>query len=129
MSIVSLAAVATERFMAMMKPHKWRDISIKRKVICAICIWLYSFGVCCPPIFGVGKYVAGGFLTTCCFDYIDKSVNTKVFICYLFFFGLVVPMSVIIYTYVRIWMAVKANEKRKNKEEMDEADLSMFTAC
>lgn len=64
-----------------------------------------------PPLYGLGKYVAAGFLNTCCFDYIDRSPSTRIFIIGLFTLGLGVPMCVIVYCYIGIGLHVTRNNR------------------
>uniref|UniRef100_A0A914W1Q9 G-protein coupled receptors family 1 profile domain-containing protein n=1 Tax=Plectus sambesii TaxID=2011161 RepID=A0A914W1Q9_9BILA len=115
MSIASLAAIAFERYARVTMPQsKWAHMSAKRRLAIIAFLWLYCAMVTTPPLYGLGKYVAAGFLNTCCFDYIDRSLSTRIFILGLFALGLGVPMCVIIYCYVGIGLHVSRTNRNRN---------------
>ncbi len=68
--------------------------------------WLYSAIFASLPLFGVTKYVPEGFLTGCSYDYLSDDPATGIFILIFFIGAWVIPMIIIIYSYVAIFRAV-----------------------
>ena len=68
--------------------------------------WLYSALFASLPFFGVGKYVPEGFLTGCSFDYLSDDLTTRIFILIFFVGALMIPMVIILYSYLAIMRVV-----------------------
>lgn len=51
------------------------------------------------PLFGIGKYVPEGYLTSCSFNYLSHDWATKIFILAFFIGAWVVPMTIMVYSY------------------------------
>lgn len=116
MSIVSLAAIALERYFVMVKPSSpFANLSYAKKFIIIALIWIYCFLVTLPPLVGLSRYVPAGYLITCCFDFITRDWETRLFILVLFVFGLTVPMIFIIFSYFRIWQLSNAQSNAQSK--------------
>lgn len=81
-----------------------------------IAIWIYSFIFASLPIFGFGKYVPEGYLTSCSFDYLADDYETKIFITVYFIAAWVTPLSMICYCYVVIVQAVYNARQELTKE-------------
>lgn len=69
-------------------------------------IWGYALALTAPPLFGWGQYGTNGHLTSCCFDFITKTVENRSFIIYLFSFGFVGPVGLICYYYIRLYTEI-----------------------
>lgn len=64
--------------------------------------WLYSALFAALPFFGVGKYVPEGYLTGCSFDYLSNDFTSRIFILTFFLGAWMVPMVIILYSYLSI---------------------------
>ncbi len=64
--------------------------------------WLYSALFASLPFFGVGKYVPEGYLTGCSFNYLSVDLTSRIFILVFFIGAWMVPMIIIVYSYVVI---------------------------
>ena len=75
---------------------------------CVTCflIWIYSVIFASIPLFGIGKYVPEGFLTSCSFDYLSDDWPTRIFIAIYFLGAWLLPMAIIMFSYVAIILAV-----------------------
>ncbi len=65
-------------------------------------IWIYSATFSSLPFFGIGKYVPEGYLTSCSFDYLSDDPTTHSFVIIIFICFWVVPITIIIVSYVLI---------------------------
>ena len=63
-----------------------------------------------PQLFSPTSFVLEGFQTQCSFNYIDRDLYTRLFIILMFAFGLLLPLSIIIIFYLRIWFFLKKNQ-------------------
>lgn len=103
--------------------------------VALILIWTYSFIVTSPPLFGWGEYVNEAadirwvlfhfhFLIILCTDLHGKNSfnscsinwetqtpNATSYIIFLFIFGLIGPMSVIIYSYTQISITLRKTKR------------------
>lgn len=95
-----------------------------------ICVWCYSFIFSIVPALNIGlsKYVPEGFLTSCSFDYLDKTIGARIFMFVFFIFAWFIPFTTITYCYTFILKAVISSRHiRSNKEKYKtEIKLSMI---
>ena len=73
--------------------------------------WLYSILFASLPFFGVGKYVPEGYLTGCSFDYLSNDLTSKIFILNFFFGAWMVPMIIILFSYLSIIRCVAQSRR------------------
>ncbi|XP_059351252.1 rhodopsin-like isoform X2 [Daphnia carinata] len=76
-------------------------------------IWTYSLAVTCPPLFGWGRYDREAAHISCSVNWESKMDNNRLYIVYMFAFGLFVPLAVIVISYVSILRVVKKAGKFK----------------
>lgn len=91
-------------------------------------IWTYSFMFAVTPSLDIGlsRYVPEGYLTSCSFDYLDKSTKARIFMFTFFVFAWLIPLIIIVYCYVNILRAVKAtNQIQSNKKKRSEFKLAI----
>lgn len=89
------------------------------------CTWMYSTAFAIMPALNIGlsSYVPEGFLTSCTFDYLDKSTTARIFMFTFFLAAWMLPFTIIIYCYTNILRAVtatneiRATNKSKNRNE------------
>ncbi|XP_042366385.1 teleost multiple tissue opsin b [Plectropomus leopardus] len=106
-SLISLAVLSYERYCTMMKPTiaDGRDF---RPALGGICFsWLYSVAWTVPPLLGWSRYGPEGPGTTCSVDWSTQTPNNISYIVCLFTFCLVLPFSVILYSYSKLLHAIK----------------------
>lgn len=61
-----LALLSIDRFILMYRPIKYKNyFNWKKAWIIVLCIWIFSFGLSLPPLFGFGEYRYNGILQTC----------------------------------------------------------------
>ena len=64
-----------------------------------------------PPLFGWNRYILEGMGTTCSFDYITRSVTHRSFILGMFFGGFILPLLIIVFCYISIYITVRSHQK------------------
>ncbi|CAH0386546.1 unnamed protein product [Bemisia tabaci] len=113
LSIVTLAAIAVERFMVITaKPLSgtWKMTQNSAKKVCVMA-WIYCLLMTLPPLFGWSRYILEGFLTSCSWDYMTRTPANRAYYVYLLFFGFVIPVSIITYCYTFILITILAHGK------------------
>ncbi|XP_059484611.1 parapinopsin-like isoform X2 [Neocloeon triangulifer] len=108
-SIITLTVLSFERFVMISKPFRSRPLSNKGAGLLVFAIWLYSFALTSPPLFGWGEYSYEAANISCSVNWESKSDNNTSYIVFLFAFGLVVPVFVICYSYFNIMHTMKKN--------------------
>nr|QBP79225.1 ultraviolet wavelength sensitive opsin isoform B [Biston betularia] len=74
-------------------------------------VWIYATPWALLPLFKIwGRFVPEGYLTSCTFDYLTNTFDTKLFVACIFTCSYVFPMSMIIYFYSGIVKQVFAHE-------------------
>lgn len=89
-------------------------------------IWLYVLPWALMPLMGVwGRFVPEGFLTSCSFDYLTDTNETRYFVATIFTFSYVIPMSLVLYYYSQIVSHVVNHEKalREQAKKMNVESL------
>ncbi|XP_075163630.1 G protein-coupled receptor family protein rhodopsin 7 [Haematobia irritans] len=89
-------------------------------------VWLYALFFSSMPLaeIGLSRYVPEGYFTTCSFDYLDRSMNARIFMFSFFIAAWFVPLNIICYCYFHILKVVIAtreniqSNKNKQKTEM-----------
>lgn len=116
-SIITLTVVSVDRYSAIVLSHKPHR---KHHIIIIIFIWIYSFIFAISPALDIGlsRYVPEGYLTSCSFDYLDKSNLARVFMFTFFVFAWLIPFSTILFCYAGIFKAVRNSENiRSNRNK------------
>lgn len=105
-SLISLAVLSYERYCTMMGATQ-ADSTNYRKVAMGIAFsWIYSMVWTLPPLFGWSCYGPEGPGTTCSVNWAAKTANNVSYIVCLFFFCLILPFIVIVYSYGRLLQAI-----------------------
>ncbi|XP_075996508.1 pinopsin-like [Genypterus blacodes] len=106
-SLISLAVLSYERYSTMMAPTI-ADGTNFRPALRGICFsWLYSLAWTAPPLLGWSRYGPEGPGTTCSVDWKTRTGNNISYVVCLFTFCLVLPLSVILYSYGKLLQAVR----------------------
>ena len=107
--IASIITLATLSLVVKLNVVRWKRApkSSLRKSICVIVgIWMYSVGLMAPPLLGWNRFVPSSAGFSCCPDWSSREVADLTYNVFLIFMGFVVPLTVIIYSYYRIWRYV-----------------------
>uniref|UniRef100_A0A8C5HDU9 Teleost multiple tissue opsin b n=1 Tax=Gouania willdenowi TaxID=441366 RepID=A0A8C5HDU9_GOUWI len=101
-SLISLAVLSYERYCTMISPTLANSRNF-RPALGGICFsWLYSIAWTVPPLLGWSKYGPEGPGTTCSVDWKTQTPNNVSYIVCLFTFCLVLPFSIILYSYSKL---------------------------
>lgn len=107
-SINCLAAISVDRYLVVAHPFFMLDKSSSSRVICnLVVIWSWAALWATPPMVGWGDYILEGFGVSCTFDYLTQTPRNVAFNYCLFFCGFVIPLLIIIVSYVGIFVEVK----------------------
>uniref|UniRef100_T1GU18 G-protein coupled receptors family 1 profile domain-containing protein n=1 Tax=Megaselia scalaris TaxID=36166 RepID=T1GU18_MEGSC len=116
-SITSLTVLAVERFCLIVFPLG-KQLTTKVAVFGVMFIWTYSIVLTIPPIFGWGEYSNEAANISCSVNWESHEHNSTSYIIFLAFFGFVVPLFVILYSYGNIIFKINRNfSRKKNRSE------------
>ncbi|XP_003699784.2 ultraviolet-sensitive opsin [Megachile rotundata] len=105
------AAIAYDRYSTIARPLDGK-LSRGQVMLFIVLIWTYTIPWALMPAMGVwGRFVPEGFLTSCTFDYLTDSNETRIFVATIFTFSYAIPMTLIIYYYSQIVSHVVNHEK------------------
>ncbi|XP_050677747.1 parapinopsin-like [Leptidea sinapis] len=120
-SITTLTVISFERYLMVTRPLSTRHLSSKSAGLAIVFIWTYSLALTTPPLMGWGNYVNEAANISCSVNWHEQSMNTLTYILFLFAMGQIVPLAVIIFSYVNIIKTMKRNSQRLGKVSRAEA--------
>nr|ART29894.1 opsin [Heliconius atthis]ART29898.1 opsin [Heliconius atthis] len=104
------ACIAYDRHSTITRPLDGR-LSRGKALLMIACVWIYATPWCLMPLFNVwGRFVPEGYLTSCSFDYLTNTFDTKLFVGCIFICSYLFPMGFIVYFYSGIVKQVFAHE-------------------
>ncbi|XP_072947453.1 opsin-2 [Epargyreus clarus] len=104
------ACIAYDRHSTITRPLDGR-LSKGKAILMVSLIWVYATPWAFLPLFKIwGRFVPEGYLTSCTFDYLTDTFDTKLFVASIFFCSYCFPMTMIIYFYSGIVKQVFAHE-------------------
>ncbi|XP_070507688.1 vertebrate ancient opsin-like [Chironomus tepperi] len=127
-SITTLTVLAYERYCLVSCPFSATHLSTKGAKLSVCFIWIYSFLLTSPPLFGWGSYVPEAAAISCSVNWETKTLNATTYIIFLFIFGLIVPVCVITYSYSRIIKTMKENALRAGRVNKIESKVTRMIA-
>ncbi|XP_055638145.1 vertebrate ancient opsin-like [Toxorhynchites rutilus septentrionalis] len=127
-SITSLTVLSYERFCLISQPFSARNPTRRGAVLAILFIWSYSFALTSPPLFGWGAYVMEAADISCSVNWESQTTNAMTYIVFLFIFGLIVPLIVIIYSYANIVIKLKRNSARMGRTNRAETRVTSMVA-
>ncbi|XP_055846890.1 opsin, ultraviolet-sensitive [Episyrphus balteatus] len=127
-SIITLTAIAVDRYNVVVYPLDPYRSSTKLRSRLLVCfIWLYSFFFAVIPSLDIGlsTYVPEGYLTTCSFDYLTKSIPARIFM-FMFFVGAwCIPFSIISYCYFYILRVVSNASGIQSSKDCNKTEIKL----
>jgi r-opsin len=124
-SIACITAMAYQRYARISRPFRTRQVASTGRTVVLIficCIHGIAFAIV-PLISPTITYKPEGYLTSCSFDYFDKTPANVTYILLFGLFAYIVPLILISFFYYRIVVIFKASTKEvialqiKNQEE------------
>ncbi|XP_069938042.1 compound eye opsin BCRH2-like [Cherax quadricarinatus] len=110
-SLVTLAAIGYDRYCVIVRAFQGSHISSLKAMIIILLCWSYSIIISIWPFFGWNAFIPEGILTSCSFDYISQDWNTKSYGVFLFVMCYAFPLTVVIFVYAQIVLAIRQHEK------------------
>lgn len=74
---------------------------------------------------GLSRYVPEGFLTSCSFDYLDKTTKARIFMFTFFLCAWAVPFVIITYCYIGIIKTVVAANKIQSNKNKNQTEIKV----
>ncbi|XP_022099222.1 pinopsin-like [Acanthaster planci] len=105
--IVGIAAISLQRFFFVVKPFVARRLTTRGALVCVGFIWAYSLVAALPPALGWNEFVPEGLGTFCS---VNWQTGSRSYTFFIFFMILVLPLSVIVFSYTKILVTVKKDE-------------------
>uniref|UniRef100_A0A182NFH9 G-protein coupled receptors family 1 profile domain-containing protein n=1 Tax=Anopheles dirus TaxID=7168 RepID=A0A182NFH9_9DIPT len=127
-SITTLTVLSYERYCLISRPFSSRNLSRKGAFLAIFFIWSYSFALTSPPLFGWGAYVPEAANISCSVNWESQTKNATTYIIFLFVFGLVVPLIVIVYSYTNIIVNMRRNSARVGRINRAEQRVTSMVA-
>lgn len=90
-------------------------------------VWCYSLTFSIIPALNIGfsKYVPEGFLTSCSFDYLDKTIKARIFMFVFFIFAWFIPFTIITYCYIYILKVVRSSRHIRSSMNKHKTDIKL----
>uniref|UniRef100_A0A182JS56 G-protein coupled receptors family 1 profile domain-containing protein n=1 Tax=Anopheles christyi TaxID=43041 RepID=A0A182JS56_9DIPT len=127
-SITTLTVLSYERYCLISRPFSSRNLSRRGAFLAIFFIWGYSFALTSPPLFGWGAYVQEAANISCSVNWESQTKNATTYIIFLFVFGLVVPLIVIVYSYTNIIVNMRENSARVGRINRAEQRVTSMVA-
>ncbi|XP_065324651.1 rhodopsin-like [Gordionus sp. m RMFG-2023] len=119
LSINTIASIACDRAFVIGNSIKGKKINYKQAIFIIILIWSYCLFWCFLPLGAWGAYVFEGPLTSCTIDYISRDKSTISYALCLFIFCFVVPLLVIMISYIIIFRTIVINNKQMKQQSKE----------
>ncbi|XP_060852283.1 rhodopsin-like [Rhopalosiphum padi] len=110
-SITTLTVLAYDRYLMIRYPFSSSRLTKETALYAVAGIWIYAFAVTGPPLFGWNRYVNESANISCSVDW--ESGEHSNYVIYIFVFGLFLPVTVIIYSYVSLVVTVRKRAAEK----------------
>uniref|UniRef100_A0A182XWZ2 G-protein coupled receptors family 1 profile domain-containing protein n=1 Tax=Anopheles stephensi TaxID=30069 RepID=A0A182XWZ2_ANOST len=127
-SITTLTVLSYERFCLISRPFTAQNRSKQGACLVVLFIWSYSFALTSPPLFGWGAYVNEAANISCSVNWESQTTNATSYIIFLFIFGLILPLAVIIYSYINIVLEMRKNSARVGRVNRAERRVTSMVA-
>lgn len=90
-------------------------------------VWCYSLIFSIVPALNIGlsKYVPEGYLTSCSFDYLDKTTGARIFMFVFFIFAWFIPFTTITYCYTYILKAVISSRHIRSSKDNNKTEIKL----
>lgn len=105
MSIGTMASIAVDRFFSITKWASWQ-LTYRAVGLWIAGVWVFSFLLVTPPLFGWSSYILEGVQTSCTFDYLTRQPEDIAFTLLLFIAGFCLPLSIVVVCYALITVHV-----------------------
>ncbi|XP_029452885.1 opsin-5 [Rhinatrema bivittatum] len=112
-SLITMTAVSLDRYLKICHLFYGAWLQRHHAFICLIIIWSYACLWSTMPLVGVGNYAPEPFGTSCTLDWwlAQASISGQAFVVSMLVFCLLLPTTVIVFSYVKIIAKVKSSTK------------------
>ncbi|XP_033634837.1 histamine H2 receptor-like [Asterias rubens] len=118
-SVMTLAAVSIDRYVAILKPLKYTSIITTLRAACFICsIWLLAILMSLLPIIGWSSYKFTPWNGICIANWTDYKPYAYFYLCLSF----ILPFSVLVFCYYNIFKVARHQSRRVMSLEVTSVD-------
>uniref|UniRef100_A0A673XB63 Opsin 4 n=1 Tax=Salmo trutta TaxID=8032 RepID=A0A673XB63_SALTR len=111
-SMITLLVIAVDRYFVITRPLASMGVMSRRRALYVMAAaWFYSMFWSLPPFFGWSAYVPEGLMTSCSWDYMTFTPSVRSYTMLLFIFVFFIPLFIIIYCYICIFIAVRSGTR------------------
>lgn len=110
-SIWTMVIIGYDRYNVIVKGFNGVKITGGKAAAMILACWIYGGAIESLPFVGWGKYALEGQLITCSYEYISDDWNTKSFVMFTLCTNYIAPISIAIFFYSQIVMAVVSHER------------------
>ncbi|CAI5795959.1 blue-sensitive opsin-like [Podarcis lilfordi] len=116
-SLWSLAVVAFERYLVICKPLGNFTFRGTHAIVGCVITWVFGLVASVPPLFGWSRYIPEGLQCSCGPDWYttNNKWNNESYVLFLFSFCFGVPLSVIVFSYGRLLLTLRAVAKQQEQ--------------
>ncbi|CAB1311869.1 unnamed protein product [Coregonus sp. 'balchen'] len=115
-SMITLLVIAVDRYFVITRPLASMGVMSRRRALYVMAAaWFYSMFWSLPPFFGWSAYVPEGLMTSCSWDYMTFTPSVRSYTMLLFIFVFFIPLFIIIYCYICIFIAVRGATRAVRK--------------
>ncbi|KAJ8401581.1 hypothetical protein AAFF_G00378980 [Aldrovandia affinis] len=115
-SMITLLAISIDRYLVITKPLQAIQWTSRRKTSLAIVlVWLYSLAWSLAPLIGWSSYIPEGLMTSCTWDYVTSTSANKSYTLMLCCFVFFIPLGIISYCYLFMFLAVRSTNRDLEK--------------
>ncbi|KAK2707192.1 hypothetical protein QYM36_015019 [Artemia franciscana] len=136
---MTLAVLAWDRSNFVRKPSNGYSYGWLNTGVLIAFVWVYALAVMLPPVLGWGEFTIEGIGVSCAVNWEATSYNAKTYGFYLITTGLLVPLTIIIYSYTFIIMtiqrakvgntAISSGVRIRRTRQKAEARATIMIAC
>lgn len=128
-SIGMLTVISLDRYSVVVNPLSSLRLNYKTKYyyFLLLLVWVDALFFSSIPLLEIGLsvYVPEGYLTTCSFDYLDKSMNARIFMFTFFFVAWCMPLFIIAYCYFHILKTVSSSKDIQSNHDKHKVEIRL----
>lgn len=124
--IGNLTILSLERYVFLGGSTKQKELIKRLQLPLIASVWVFALITSVPPILGWGRFVQDTFVSSCSFDFYSSDLNAQSYVMYLVTTGFLIPTSIIMSLYVKIYRKIRYYRKYLHQMLSENNDSSKF---